>query len=258
MPPSDALADPKFLAMAESDRNPPKGLERRWLSFWVGRSGAAGFGRFAAWVASHHSGPFHQRARLANLLGKGFIAPSARVTHPDVKTGLHVIVGDGTIISRVQGGGPVELKDRAHIYGNSFLDTGLGAKLIVGEGSHIQPDCHLHAQVEDIRIGRRVEIAAGCGFYSYDHGMAPGIPIMEQELTSKGPIIVGDDVWIGYNATILHGVTIGDGAVVAAGAVVNRDVPENAIVGGVPAKVIGWRKDGETVPEKVVSAAPIT
>ncbi|MBE6718770.1 MAG: CatB-related O-acetyltransferase [Ruminococcaceae bacterium] len=61
------------------------------------------------------------------------------------------------------------------------------------------------------------------------------------EAVSKGDIVVGDDVWIGYRATILSGVHIGQGAIVAAGAVVTKDVPPYAIVGGVPAKVIGYR-----------------
>ena len=61
------------------------------------------------------------------------------------------------------------------------------------------------------------------------------------EGVSKGDIIIDDDVWIGYGATILSGVHIGQGAVVAAGAVVSKDVPPYAIVGGVPAKVIKYR-----------------
>lgn len=55
---------------------------------------------------------------------------------------------------------------------------------------------------------------------------------------TAGAIRVGKNVWIGSHATVLQGVTIGDNAVVAAGAVVVKDVPANAVVGGVPAKII--------------------
>jgi acetyltransferase-like isoleucine patch superfamily enzyme len=73
--------------------------------------------------------------------------------------------------------------------------------------------------------------------------MALDKPMREQPLTSKGDIVVGDDVWIGFGAVILESSNIGDGAVVAAGAVVRGDVPPYAIVAGVPAKVVGSRKD---------------
>ncbi len=69
------------------------------------------------------------------------------------------------------------------------------------------------------------------------------------EAKTKGDIIVDDDVWIGYGATILSGVHIGQGAVVAAGAVVSKDVPPYAIVGGVPAKVIKYRFNQEMIHE---------
>lgn len=66
---------------------------------------------------------------------------------------------------------------------------------------------------------------------------------------SKGDIVVDDDVWIGYRATIMSGVHIGQGAVIAAGAVVTKDVPPYAIVGGVPAKVIKYRFETEIIKE---------
>ena len=69
------------------------------------------------------------------------------------------------------------------------------------------------------------------------------------EATSKGDIVIDDDVWIGYGATIMSGVHIGQGAVVAAGAVVTKDVPPYAIVGGVPAKIIKYRFSLELIKE---------
>ena len=71
--------------------------------------------------------------------------------------------------------------------------------------------------------------------------------LVNHPITTKGrrehlgigkPVTIGNDVWIGVNCTILPGVTIGNNVVVAAGAVVTKDVPDNCIVGGVPAKVI--------------------
>lgn len=65
-----------------------------------------------------------------------------------------------------------------------------------------------------------------------------GIPPIERELSSKGPVIIGKNVWIGRCSTILSGVTIGDNAIIGANSVVNKDVPANAVVAGAPAKVM--------------------
>lgn len=66
---------------------------------------------------------------------------------------------------------------------------------------------------------------------------------------NKGDIIIGNDVWIGYEAVILAGVTIGNGAIIGARAVVTKDVPPYTIVGGVPAKPIKKRFDNKTISE---------
>lgn len=71
---------------------------------------------------------------------------------------------------------------------------------------------------------------------------------------SKGDIIIEDDVWIGFRATIMSGVHIKQGAVIAAGAVVTKDVPPYAIVGGVPAKILKYRPNASTRSSKNISA----
>jgi len=73
------------------------------------------------------------------------------------------------------------------------------------------------------------------------HSFKKDILIKEQKAII-GETIIGNDVWIGVGVKILMGVTIGDGAVLGANSVITKDVPKNAIVGGVPAKIIKYRK----------------
>lgn len=83
-------------------------------------------------------------------------------------------------------------------------------------------------------IGDGCQIGHNVVFATLNHGMKPE----DRPTTYPAPIVLGKNVWVGSNATILQGVTIGDNSVVAAGAVVTKDVPADTVVGGVPAKVI--------------------
>ena len=109
---------------------------------------------------------------------------------------------------------------------------------------------------EYLKIGDFVSVAPGVVFLlSVEHGYKgfSTFPFKVKvfgedfEATSKGPIIVKDDVWIGLNSIILSGITIGQGAIVAAGSVVTKDVPPYAIVGGNPARVIKYRFEPEVI-----------
>ncbi len=221
----------------------------RWRMFWLKRAGTRGFGRLAAWLASRHTAPYHQRSYLASLLPRGFVAPSARLSHPDLCLGHHIYLGDRVFVFCTQHGGPVQIQDQVHIYGDAFIETGMGGQIFIDEGTHIQPGCHIHAFLTAVRIGKQVEIAPDCGIYCYNHGMATGLPVMEQPLHSKGGIAVGDGAWIGHGVTILQGVTIGKGAVIAAGSVVVHSVPDHAIAAGVPARVIRYRITTDSAPQ---------
>ncbi len=94
-----------------------------------------------------------------------------------------------------------------------------------------------------VSIGDGVRIAHRATIMSSDHRyQRRDRPVRTQGLVRR-PVRIEDDVWIGCNATVLGGVTLGRGCIVAAGAVVTHDVPPFAIVGGVPARVIGQRGD---------------
>ncbi len=206
-------------------------------------SGPRFLGKIAGKVAARGTMPFHGRAFLADLTPRGYIHPSAAMAHPQLALGSYVYLGDRVVVSYGNQGGPIQLGNHVQIYGETFLHTESGGCLSVGEGTHIQVGCHIYAILSDIKIGKKVEIASGCGFFCYDHGIVRGQLIMDQPLSSKGGITIGDGAWLGYRVTVLQGVTIGAGAVIAAGSVVVHDIPENAIAGGVPARVLRFRSD---------------
>lgn len=112
-------------------------------------------------------------------------------------------------------------------------------QLHIDEGSIIGDKSVLDARRGGIFIGKYVRINSNVSLWTGSHDMND--PYFRSTPDKRGPIHVGDRVWIGPNVTILHDVSIGEGAVIAAGAVVTKDVEPFTLVGGVPAKKIGER-----------------
>lgn len=111
--------------------------------------------------------------------------------------------------------------------------TDFGKNITVGEGVFVNACCHFQDH-GGVTIGNGCQIGHNVIFATLNHELAPE----RRKKTYPAPIVLGRNVWVGSNTTILQGVTIGDNAVVAAGAVVTKDVAANTVVGGVPARFI--------------------
>src|SRR3954449_5573154 len=114
----------------------------------------------------------------------------------------------------------------------------IGAKSVLGQ------ECTISA-FQHVSIGRECIVADRSMFIDFDHGMVEVERPIRQQGIYKRDVRIGHNVWVGYGACLLRGVTVGDNAVVGTNAVVSGDVPANAIVGGVPARLIRMRDTPE-------------
>lgn len=177
-----------------------------------------------------------QRRRQGELASHGaafgsdvFIAPNAAVFCD------RLIVGDRTYVAAM-----------AYLTGD----------LVFGSDCSVNPFAVIRGE---IRMGDGVRIGAHTSILGFNHRMSPDAPVFTQGVFSKG-ITIGDDVWIGSNATILDGVRVGDHVVIAAGAIVTKDVEDWAVVAGNPARRLRDRR-GDAAGSPVIDAPapqPIT
>ena len=134
--------------------------------------------------------------------------------------GKHVTILPSAKLANSQN---IYLGDHVEINRSVYLWAGHHSKIVIGDYTGISPEVFI---------------------ISSNHGTKKGETFMTQD-HQEADIIIGKDVWIGAHAIILPGVTIGDGAIIGAGSVVIKDIPENAIAFGVPARIVSKRKEAD-------------
>ncbi|HEU4598706.1 MAG TPA: acyltransferase [Solirubrobacterales bacterium] len=160
------------------------------------------------------------------FLGRGLELVIAR--RGEVRFGRFVWIGDGT-------------KIRCH-----------EGVVEIGEKSVLGQECTISAY-QHVRIGEQCVIADRAMFIDFDHGVVEVERPIRVQGIYKRDVEVGNNVWIGYGACVLRGVSVGDNAVIGTNSVVTKDVPANAVVAGIPARIIRMRE----APRELRWARPV-
>lgn len=148
-----------------------------------------------------------------------------------LRGGKHMRIGDD-----FTAGCGLTLQAWDHYAGETF-----SPQLIIGNHvmitDYVQISCANRIEIGDhVLMGQSVYISDNS--HGDANASAIGVPPLDRKLATKGPIKIGNNVWIGRCSTILSGITIGDNAIIGANSVVTKDVPANAVVAGVPAKIL--------------------
>ena len=158
-------------------------------------------------------------------------------------------LGKGTIIYNnviIRKGENIEIGEKCFILPQTVLSTTLSdnntaPQLIINDGVWIGQGCHITAS-NSVIIGKESLLGKYITITDNSHGSITDgestIAPYHRPVTSKGPVIIGEKVWIGDKAIILPDVKIGDSAIIGAGAVVTKDVPSRTVVAGNPARII--------------------
>jgi len=151
---------------------------------------------------------------------------------------------------------PIEVRGKKYINFGSQLTTGVNCRIeaypffkkntIIKFGHNIEINDYVHiAGINSISIGNNVLIASRVYISDIQHGCFSGndthdkpSSIPKERKLNSAPVTIEDNVWIGEGAVVLKGITIGKGSIVGANAVITKDIPENSIVAGIPAKVL--------------------
>jgi virginiamycin A acetyltransferase len=189
------------------------------------------------------------------------IDPSATISRSSL-TG-DISVGACSTISRSSLCGTIAIGDHSAV-----MHSQISGDIEIGRYTSFNgPGSDITARIHKVRIGNFCSIARNCTIQEFNHitnrcttyyihrnlfnasGRQEYIwqGPEEEDIESRGPINIGNDVWIGAQSVILSGVTIGNGAVISANSTVTRDIPPYAIAAGSPAKVIKYRFDDDII-----------
>lgn len=162
----------------------------------------------------------------------GYLGKDAVIAFPLYYYGLeNVYIGNG-----FQSGERLKLRTFSEWAGERH-----NPKITIGNNVSLQSDCHISA-IDSVEIGNDVLIASFVFISDHQHGNKNytdlNFPPLKRELSSKGPVVIEEKVWIGEKVTILPGVIIGRSSIIGAGSVVTKSIPPFSIACGNPAKVI--------------------
>lgn len=115
----------------------------------------------------------------------------------------------------------------------------MGRGISIGSGNGLGINCAVHGP---LKIGDNVMMGPDVSILTHTHNIERTDIPMGQQGMRVSEVVIGNDVWIGMRVIIMPGVKVGNGVVIGAGAVVTKDVPDYAIVGGVPTRIIKFRK----------------
>jgi Acetyltransferase (isoleucine patch superfamily) len=155
------------------------------------------------------------------------------ITYPalDLNGLQYISVGDATVFG----------KNLQLCAWNAFLEQHFTPHITIGNNCHIRANAHISA-TNSITIGNHLLTGTNVLITDNSHGMVTreymSLPPNQRPLTTKGPVVIGDNVWLGNNVCVMPGVTIGDGAIIGANAVVTHDIPPLCVAAGIPAKVV--------------------
>lgn len=185
--------------------------------------------------------------RLHNFFDKVFKKPSYvdtnAITHKSnkiIESEIHgeIVLGERSVIFRSIISGNVSIGSNTTIWGPNIQILSVKNPITIGNFCSIARDVSIQEYFHDYK--KLTTYYIGRNIFGHD---------VKNEVVSKGPIVIGNDVWIGTGVQIMSGVTIGDGAVIAANSTVTHNVLPYAVMAGVPARILKYRFSQEIIEE---------